>query len=213
VAQALGKKSDKYSQVLENQKKTVQLLIENGANPETVMPRLEQIMQGNLRGVMETLKDEFKETLVLTALTPGKPAARKVTRRAAKKKQPQPHSVAGAIRSLSFDTESKAFELVFAASTSALGPTRIYASSHWHYPKGLTVTVDPPSTVSFTTEGDMVSVILSPTYAEGDIITVRIHPLGSSATLHQGDRGGGRGSTDFPIFCSWEKEEEQEEEE
>ena len=105
-----------------------------------------------------------------------------------------PHSVAGAIRSLSFDTESKAFELVFAASTSALGPTRIYASSRWHYPKGLTVTVDPPSKASFATEGDVVSVTLSPTCAEGDIIIVRIQPLGSSSTLHQGGRGAGRGA-------------------
>jgi hypothetical protein len=31
------------SQFLENQKKTVQILLENGANPETVMPRLKQL--------------------------------------------------------------------------------------------------------------------------------------------------------------------------
>ena len=77
VATALGNKIE-YSQLLENQKKTVQLLIENGANPETVMPRLEQRMHcynlsedsaGNgiehllTEEVMKEVMDEFKEIL------------------------------------------------------------------------------------------------------------------------------------------------------
>jgi len=100
-----------------------------------------------------------------------------------------PLSVAGVIKSLSFDPVSKSFKLAFAANTSALGPTRIYASARFHYPLGVSVSVDPPGKATVTTEGDVVSVALSPTCAQGDAITVRIDAPSSGFAQRQ--EGGG----------------------
>ena len=94
------------------------------------------------------------------------------------------YSVAGAIKSHKFDPQSKVFELVWAASVRAGGGvTRIFASTVWHYPTGVTVTIDPPEKavahIPPPGGGDIILVTLTPECKEGDAITVRVEATGA----------------------------------
>ena len=91
-------------------------------------------------------------------------------------------SVAGAIQSHNFNAQSKSFKLIFSANMSATqrlqppSPTRIYASSRWHYKGGLEVLVEPKHKAFAKVDGDFVYVYLTDLCNDGDGITVTVDP-------------------------------------
>lgn len=88
--------------------------------------------------------------------------------------RPHAQAVAGDIRSLAFDPWSKRFCLAYAADLRVPTPTRVFASTRWHYPKGHHVTIVPAAKAVARVSGDYVFVAVTADCQQDDVISVCI---------------------------------------
>jgi endoglycosylceramidase len=87
-------------------------------------------------------------------------------------------AVSGRYVNQTFDPETGDFSVTFTADVMAdFPPTVIYVNEKYYYPDGLTVSVYPPESASYSTAHNTVIVSLMPSTPMGEEITVTVKAI------------------------------------
>eukprot|EP00164_Ancoracysta_twista_P002135 GFYU01002818.1.p1 GENE.GFYU01002818.1~~GFYU01002818.1.p1 ORF type:complete len:519 (-),score=171.59 GFYU01002818.1:109-1665(-) len=85
-----------------------------------------------------------------------------------------PQAIAGTAQSFKFVEETSAFELQYLIKSDATMPTEIFVHQEYHYPNGMTVTLEPANVATYEVKGRIVVIHHNSGVVDGTPLNVTI---------------------------------------